>query len=89
MIASDMVSDEELQRHTRWQVLVNTNLDDWANLPADMTPTLEWAARELLSRPIRFPRYTMLEYRVFPVQTQTNLVAGRVRRMQRVVLLSI
>ena len=84
-----MVSDEELQRRIRWQVLVNADLGVWANLPADMTPTLEWVAGELVSRPIRFPQYAMFEYRVFPWQTQTNIVTGRVRQMQRVVLLTI
>ena len=84
-----MVAAEELQRHIRWQVLVNANLDVWGALPADMTPTLEWAARELWTRPIRFPGYTLYEYRVFPVQTQTNLVTGTAQRRQRVVLLTI
>ena len=69
--------------------MIASNMVGWGTLPADMTPTLEWAARELWARPIRFPGYTLYEYRVFPMQTQTNLVAGVVRRMQRVVLLAI
>ena len=90
-MASDLVSDEELQRRLRWQALVDWNLgaELWANLPAEMTPTLEDAARELWSRPIHFPRYSLYEHRVFPAPTQTNLVRGAVRRMQRVVLLAI
>ena len=86
-----MISDGELQRRIRWQVLVDWSIGAglWANLPAEMTPTLEDAARELWSRPIRFPGYSLYEYRVFPAPTQTNLVTGVVRRMQRVALLTI
>ena len=84
-----MMADEEAQRHVSWQVLISAHLDLWANLPVAMTPTLEWAAGELVAHPFRFPMYPALEYRVFPVQTQTNIMTGRVRRMQRVVVLSI
>ena len=80
---------EELECHVRWQVLAHEDLDVRATLPADMTPALEFAARELVALPIRFPIYTMFECRVFPVQTQTSIVTGRVRRMQRVVVLAI
>ena len=89
MIASNMVTDEELQRHIRWQVLVDARLDVWANLPAGMTPLFEWALGELDPRPIRFEQLPMFEYRVWPVQTETNLVTGTVRRMQRALLLTI
>ena len=49
----------------------------------------EWALRELETRPIRFEQIPMFEYRVWPVQTETNLVTGTVKRMQRVLLRTI
>ena len=84
-----MVTDGELQRRIRWQVLVSAELGVWANLPEVMTPVLEWAARELWARPIRFAQFAMFEYRVFPRQTQTNVETGFERPMQRVVVLYI
>ena len=89
MMVQHRISDEELERHIRWQVLVSAELDVWANLPEAMTPVLEWAARELWARPIRFAQFAMFEHRVFPEQTQTNVETGMVRRKQRVVVLSI
>ena len=91
MIAAEMVSDEELQRHIRWQVLVDyqCGAELWANLPADMTPTLEWAAKELWARPIIFSAYRQYSYSVFPSQTQTNLTTGVVRQLQRIAILRI
>ena len=83
------VTEEEYHRRIRWQVLVEARLGVWANLPAGMIPLLEWALRELETRPIRFEQLPMFEYRVWPVQTETNLVTGTVRRMQRVLLLTI
>ena len=57
MIASEVASDEGLQRRIRWQALIDWNFgaELWANLPADMTPTLEEATRDLWARPIIFP----------------------------------
>ena len=89
MMVQHRISDEELERHIRWQVLVSAELDVWANLPAMMIPVLEWAARELWARPIRFAQFAMFEYRVFPTQTQTNVETGVDRLMQRAVVLSI
>ena len=86
-----MTEDEvaEAQRHVHWQVLIDASLDLWANLPAFMTSTLDYAYGELEERPIRFTQYYMFEYRVHPVPTHTNLIYGTVTRMQRVVLLRI
>ena len=83
------VTDEEYHRRIRWQVLVEARLGVWANLPAGMIPLVEWALRELETRPIRFEPIPMFEYRVWSVQTETNLVTGTVRRMQRVLLLTM
>ena len=91
MTVSDMMLREEIQRHIRWQVSLldwNSGADLWANLPAEMTPLLE-DAWELRLWPFRWPEWSIYEYRVFPVPMQIDLVTGRVRRMQRVVLLAI
>ena len=83
------VTDEEYHRRIRWQVLVEARLGVWANLPAGMIPLFERALMEFETRPIRFEQLPMFEYRVWPVQTETNLVTGTVKRMQRVLLLTI
>ena len=89
MYAPIMISDEELYRHIRWQVLVDERRGVWVALPAEFTPSLEFYVKEVVYNPLRFPNYPSLEYRVFPHPTQTNLVTRRVRRMQRVVVLSL
>ena len=89
MYAPIMISDEELYRHIRWQVLVDERRDVWINLPAEFTPSLEFYVKEVVYRPLVLPNYPSLEYRVFPEMTQTNLITRRVRRMQRVVVLSV
>ena len=92
MTASDTtMSREEIQRHIRWQVSLldwNVGADLWHSLPAEMTPLLE-RAWELRLWPVRWSEWSSIEYRVFPVPMQIDLVTGRVRRTQRVVLLSI
>ena len=87
-----MMSGEELQRHIRWQGSLldwNSGAELWGNLPAELTPTLDYAVRALWLWPIRPPPECLYECRVFPVPMQIDLVTGNVRRMQRVVLLSI
>ena len=50
MSAAEMVAGEMLERHIRWQVLLDAqgDLELWADLPAGMTPTFERAAMGLL-----------------------------------------
>ena len=88
MYAPIMISDEELYRHIRWQVLVDERRGVWATLPAEFTPSFEFYVKEVVYTPLRFENYPSLEYRVFPHPIQTNLVTHRVRRMQRVVVLT-
>ena len=86
-----MMSDAELQRHTRWQVHVGRHFDSelWADLPSDMTQVLEEALRRHHAQPIIFERYTQHQRTVFPLPPQTNRYTGMVRRTQRVVLLTV
>ena len=89
MIAARLVSDEEVQRHIRWQVMIGEQCGKtlWATLPAAFTPTFEWMSAEMAAGPIRFQTHPQFEHRVFPTPTQTNLQTGVVHHMQRVVLL--
>ena len=89
MYAPIMVSDEELHRHIRWQVLVYERRGVWINLPAELTASLEFNVKEVVYGPLVHPNYPSLEYRVFPKMTQTNLITRRVRRIQRVVVLDV
>ena len=92
MTASDTtMSREEIQRHIRWQVSLadwNVGADLWHNLPAETAAMLEYCWERMLW-PVRWSEWGSVEYRVFPVPMQIDLVTGNVRRMQRVVLLSI
>ena len=90
MSAAEMVAGEMLERHIRWQDLLDVrgDLELWADLPADMTPTFERAVRAFWTLPFHFSAYREFEYRVYPWPTQTSLRSGVVRRMQRIVVLS-
>ena len=83
--------DAEHQRHIRWQAHVGKHFDSelWADLPSDTTYVLEEALRRYHAQPIIFERYTQYQHTVLPFPTQTNRYTGMVRRMQRVVLLTL
>ena len=81
---------EEVQRHIRWQVSLadwNLGVDLWHTLPAETSAMLEYCWERKLW-PVRWSEWHTVEYRVYPVPMQIDLVSGNVRRMQRVVLLS-
>ena len=88
MYAPIVISDEELYRHIRWQVLVDERRGVWATLPAEFTPSFEFYVKEVVFGPLRFENRPSLEYRVFPRPIETNLVTHRVRQMQRVVVVT-
>ena len=89
MSSAEMVAAETLERHIRWQALLDARgeVELWADLPAYMTPTFERAARASWSLPFQLTAHREFEHRVCPLPTQTSLRSGEVRRMQRIVVL--
>ena len=48
MYAPIMITDEELHRHIRWQVLADERRGVWINLPAELTASLEFNVKEVV-----------------------------------------
>ena len=91
MIARSLVSDEEVQRHIRWQVSMGEDGGNtlWATLPAAFTPTFEMLNEDLASGFVHCPSHPQFVYAVFPTAWQFNVQTGERRHMQRVVVLRV